>query len=122
VFNKDGSKNEGWISILARTYPIAVAGNTAGYSFDPKSTWFWLNFTTTEITRTESTVVYLSEEYHYKNGYTAELLNGPKDWYSIDTSTPNYVRIQGRHDIPLDYFSIFLIREKGTESVEVTAE
>jgi endoglycosylceramidase len=70
VFNDDGSKNEEMCKIIARTYPIAVAGRTSSFSFNASTGRAVLKFTY-DASATASTEVYISEEYYYPNGVRA---------------------------------------------------
>lgn len=79
LFNSDGKVNLLLAQKLARTYPLAVMGKIASYSFDPSSSAFSLIYNATkqgggELTETsQSTQVFVHRSFYYSTGITIEV-------------------------------------------------
>jgi len=78
VWNANGTVNEVVAQHYARTYAFAVAGETVSMSFDPTKAVFTLVFNA-NLQITEPTLIYLSEDIFYPNGYNVDL-QGAANW------------------------------------------
>lgn len=75
IWNAQGKIDMDILGKITRTYAMAVAGHAVQMSFNATSGQFLLEY---EISDSISlpTEIYLSEEFHYKNGYKV-VLNPP---------------------------------------------
>jgi endoglycosylceramidase len=80
-------------SVLAQTYPEAIAGMPVSMSFNPTSGAFELVYTPNHAVHAP-TVVFVPTEIHYENGYCARVTGG------VVTSRPNSNLLRVRNSAP----------------------
>ena len=74
VYEDDGTLQINKIKALARTYAKAIQGTPAMTRFNSQNGAFSMTFTF-DATITEPTLIFLSQDYFYQNGYTLLIFN-----------------------------------------------